>query len=35
MIHEFGACPLCDKPCSFTMSENVWVCDCDCSEVSA
>lgn len=30
MIHEFGACPECDMPCSFTMHDGTWICNCEC-----
>lgn len=34
-MHYFGACPECDMPCSYTLKDNTWVCNCDCEEVKA
>ena len=34
MIHYYGACPECDMPCSYTLKENTWVCNCDCEEAN-
>ena len=34
-VYDFGECSLCEEPCSFTLVNDAWVCNCDCSEVVA